>query len=302
MRKLLFAVLFSSLSNFGFGQYLWDFGVHAGASNYLGEMGGKAGTRKDFIADIKLSKTQFAAGGFARYKITPLVSAKLGLNWARIAGADYLSTNPGRAGRNLSFRNDIIELELTGQVFFVDVPDLGRTYRYRNDFRMYAFAGIAGYYHNPKTYYNGSWTALRPLQTEGKKYSAIGASVPLGLGLYFTIDKKHRIGWEFDWRTTFTDYLDDVSTVYIDPADLSSPEAIALSNRRDELGDEEGIPDRENYTVGSKRGDPTHNDSYMTTSVYYSYILRGRSSFYRSKYGSIFKSKKYKKRKIRAKF
>jgi hypothetical protein len=302
MRKILLLLLLLSCPFFSFSQYLWDFGVQAGASNYLGEMGGKADTRKDFIADIKLSKTQFTVGGFARYKIHPLVSAKLGLNWVRISGADYLSTNPGRAGRNLSFRNDIVEMALTAQVFFVDVPDLGHTYRYRNDFRMYAFVGIAGFYHNPKTYYNGQWTALRPLQTEGKSYSAFGASVPLGLGLYFTVDKKHRIGWEIDWRTTFTDYLDDVSTVYADPKDLSSPEAIALANRRDELGNNAGIPDRENYVPGMKRGDPTHNDSYLTTSVNYSYIIRGRSSFYRSKYGSIFKHKKYKKRKIRAKF
>ena len=302
MRRLLVILSLSSLPFLGFGQYLWDFGVHAGASNYLGEMGGKAETRKDFIADIKLSKTQFAVGGFARYKFTPIISAKLGLNWNRIAGADYLSTNPGRVGRNLSFRNDIYELELTGQFFFVDIPDLGNTYRYRNDFRMYAFVGVAAFYHSPKTYYNGAWTPLRPLKTEGVTYSPVGVAVPLGIGLYFTIDKKHRIGWEFSWRTTFTDYLDDVSTVYVDPADLTSAEAVALANRRDELGTMAGVPDRDNYAVGSKRGDPSHNDSYMTTSINYSYIIRGKSSFYRSKYGSIFKKKKYKKRKIRAKF
>lgn len=302
MRKLLLILLFSSATFFGYGQYLWDFGVKAGASNYLGEMGGNADTRKDFIADIKMSKTQFTCGGFARYKLTPVVSVKAGLNWVRIAGADYLSTNRGRAGRNLSFRNDIYELQLTGQFFFVDVPDLGHTYRYRNDFRMYAFAGIAAYYHNPKTYYNNTWTALQPLKTEGVSYKKIGAAVPVGLGLYFTIDKKHRLGFEFDWRTTFTDYLDDVSTVYVDPATLSSAEAIALANRRDELGDNPDVANRDNYQPGDKRGDPSHNDSYMTATLNYSYIIRGKSSFYRSKYGSIFKHKKYKKRKIRAKF
>lgn len=302
MRKLLIIFLFSSVPFFGYSQYLWDFGGHVGASNYLGEMGGKAGTRKDFVADMKLSKTKFTVGGFARYKFTPYIAAKAGLNWVRIAGADNTSTNRGRAGRNLSFRNDIFEMEVTGEVFFVDVPDLGHTYRYRNDFRMYAFAGIAAYYHNPKALYNGSWVALQPLQTEGVHYSKVGASVPLGLGMYFTIDKKHRIGWEFDWRTTFTDYLDDVSTVYMDPTKLSGPEAIALANRRGELGNSSAVADAKNYLPGLKRGDPSHNDSYLTTSINYSYIIRGRSSFYRSKYGSIFKHKKYKKRKIRAKF
>jgi hypothetical protein len=302
MRKLILIVAILSLPVLTQAQYLWDFGVQAGAANYLGEMGGKEKERRNFISDIKLSKTQLTAGGFARYKFTPLISAKLAANWVRIEGEDNKSTNPGRVGRNLSFQNNIFELELTGQVFFYEVPDLGHTYRYRNDFKMYAFAGIAGYYHSPRTVYQGSWVKLQPLQTEGVKYNKIGVAIPLGIGLFFTIEKRHRIGWEFNWRTTFSDYLDDVSTVYADPAELSSAEAIALANRRDEIGDAEGVPHPENYVAGSKRGDPSHNDSYLSTSVYYSYVLRGRSSFYRSKYGSIFKHKKYKKRKIRAKF
>jgi hypothetical protein len=89
---------------------------------------------------------------------------------------------------------------------------------------------------------------------------------------------------------------------YIDPKDLGSPEAVALANRRGELGNKEGVPAAANYEPGAKRGDPSHNDSYISTSLYYSYVIRGKSSFYRSKYGSIFKHNKYKKRKIRAKF
>jgi hypothetical protein len=304
MRKLLVIVIISiSTPIIGVSQYLWDVGGHVGASNYLGEMGGKEKTRRNFLPDLKISKTQFALGGFARYKFGPLISTKLGLNWVRIEGADNASTNPGRAGRNLSFSNDLIELEFTGEIFFLDVPDLGHTYQYRNDFKMYAFFGIAAFYNNPKAYYNGEWIPLRPLQTEGVKYKAVCASVPLGIGLYFTLEKRHRIGWELDWRTTFTDYLDDVSTVYADPATLSSAEAVALANRRGELAsNKKGVAAADNYKAGSKRGDPTHNDSYLTTSISYSYVIRGKSSIYRSKYGSIFKHKKYKKRKIRAKF
>lgn len=304
MRKFYLILLLSTLPFFGFSQYLWDFGGHIGVANYLGEMGGKADTRKNFINDIKLSKTMGTLGAFARYKFTPLISAKIAANWIRIEGEDHLSTNPGRRGRNLSFQNNLFELELTGQVFFYEVPDLGHTYRYRNDFKMYAFAGIAGFYHSPRAHVDGQWISLRPLQTEGKAYNIISASIPLGIGLFFTLEKKHRIGWEFDWRTTFTDYLDDVSTNYVDPATLESPQAIAMANRRDELGGDNltGIPAAENYAPGAKRGDPSHKDSYLTTSVYYSYVMRGRSSFYRSKYGSIFKHKGNKKRKIRAKF
>jgi hypothetical protein len=302
MRKII-VLCFLLLSLSSSAQYAYDFGVHAGVSNYLGEIGGKEGTRRNFVSDIKIAKTQFAVGGFARYKVLPMVSAKVGLNWLRIEGNDNTSTNRGRVGRNLSFRNDLIETELTAQVFFYEIQDLGKPYKYQNDFKMYAFGGIAGFYSNPKAHYDGEWVALQPLQTEGVHYSKFGASIPLGLGLCVTLSKKHRIGWEIEWRTAFTDYLDDISTVYADPSKLKSPTAIALANRRGELpADDAGAAPAENYMPGSKRGDPSHNDSYLSTSFYYSYVMRGKSNFYRAKFGSIFKRKGSKKRKIRAKF
>lgn len=303
MRKLIilsFSFLLVSLSSYA--QYAYDFGFQAGAANYLGEIGGKEGPRRNFISDIKLKKTQFTVGGFARYKLMPMVSIKGGLNWLRIEGADKTSTNPGRVGRNLSFRNDIVEAELTAQVFFFELQDLGHTYKYQNDLKMYAFAGVAEFFSNPKANYNGKWIALQPLRTEGVHYSKFGTSVPVGVGMFVTLQKKHRFGWEFSWRTTFTDYLDDISTVYADPTKLNSAEAIALANRRGEVGDREGVPQAENYMTGSKRGDPTHNDSYLSTSFYYSYVMRGKSNFYKAKFGHIFKGKGGKKRKIRAKF
>jgi Domain of unknown function (DUF6089) len=304
MKKVILILLVTIIPLITNAQYNWDFGVHAGAANYLGDIGGGAGTRKDFVADMKLSKTQITAGAFARYKVNQYISAKGGFNWVRITGADNKSTNPARVGRNLSFQNDILELELVGQVFFFEIPDLGHTYKYRNDFRMYVFGGVSAFHHNPKTYYKGEWVALQPLQTEGVKYSKFSTAIPLGLGFYFTIDKKHRIGWEFNWRTTFTDYLDDVSGLYVSEEDLGNdPTRIALANRRGEISaSETNVAAARNYEPGMKRGDQTHKDSFLSTSLYYSYSLKGKSNFYKSKYGSIFKKTKYKKRKTKAKF
>jgi len=285
-----------------------------GAANYLGEIGGKEKTRRDFILDLKLSQTRSSLGGFARYKLKPDIYLRGSLAWNRISGADRLSTNPGRRGRNLSFRNDIIEASVITQYIFYDVADLGRTYRYRNDFKAYIFTGVTGFHQNPKAEYNGSWVALQPLHTEGqgivpgvpKPYGKFQMAIPAGAGFYFTISKIYRIGWEFNWRTTFTDYLDDVSTTFADPKLLGSQTAMDLSNRNPELGEynpkTDGIPSKQNYTPGSKRGDPTHNDSYLTTTVNVSYALRGKSKFAKSKYKSYFKGKKYNKRTIRAKF
>ena len=301
--------LFTSI---GFSQYKWDFGVNLGAANYLGEIGGKEKTRRDFILDLKLSQTRSAVGGFARYKLNPDIYLKGAVGWYRISGADKFSTNPGRVGRNLSFRNDIYEASITGQYVFYDIADLGRTYRYRNDFKAYVFTGFAGFYHNPKTEYNGTWVALAPLHTEGqgivagapKPYSKFQFAAPAGAGFYFTISKSYRIGWEFNWRTTFTDYLDDASTNFVDPAAFSDPVAAALSNRNGELvySDNPQLPHPDNYLPGTKRGDPTHNDSYLSTTINASYALKGKSKLAKSKYKAYFKGKKYSKRTIRAKF
>ncbi|MFN8115209.1 MAG: DUF6089 family protein [Bacteroidia bacterium] len=305
MKNIFILILALCLSSVSKAQWLWDYGVTVGVSNYLGDIGGKEKTRRDFVADMKMAKTRWNVGGFARYKVHQKVSVKLALDYLRIEGDDKLSSNPARNARNLNFRNDMFDLGLTGQVFFYEDNDLGNTYRYKNGFRAYFFGGVGGFYSNPKTLDGG--VKLRPLQTEGKAYSPVGFCIPAGIGFYFTIHKKHRIGYELNYRTTFTDYLDDVSGDYVDPSTLS-PEGAALSNRTDELtGLDPNFAKNFGYDyergVGQKRGDKTHKDGYMTMSLSYSYVLRGKSSFYRGRYGHFFNHRRRGKiRKIRAKF
>jgi hypothetical protein len=305
MKKFILSIFFIFTISSAFSQWLWDYGFAAGVSNYLGDIGGKEKPRRDFVADLRLAKTRWNVGAFVRYKWRPKVSIKLAFDYLRIEGDDKLSTNPGRMYRNLNFRNDMFDLGLTGEFFFYTNPDLGNTYRYKNSFRAYIFGGVGGFYSNPKGYYKGSWIALRPLQTEGVAYKPFGVNIPLGIGFYFTFNKKHRIGFEFNYRITFTDYLDDISGKYPSKAP-SDPLAAAMSLRTPELG-AQGIADNPgayySHGWGQKRGDPTHKDAYMTMNISYSYVIRGKSSFYKGRYGGFFGKKgKSKSRKIRAKF
>ena len=297
---LTFILAFSLISK---AQWRLDYGLSAGVSNYLGDIGGKEKTRRDFISDIKMAKTRWNVGGFIRYKIKPKLSLKLALDYLRIEGDDKLSSNPARNTRNLNFRNDMFDLGLTGEYFFYENNDLGNTYRFKNGFRAYIFAGVGAFYSNPKANYQGEWVPLRPLQTEGVSYKPFGINIPVGVGFYFTFSKKHRIGFEYNYRTTFTDYLDDISGSYASTVGMT-PEAAALSNRTGELGSAVDPAFAQNFVPGSKRGDKTHKDSYMTMSLSYSYVIRGRSSFYRGHYGGFFGKGKGrgKSRKIRAKF
>ena len=161
-----------------------------------------------------------------------------------------------------------------------------------------------GNYHNPKGQdVSGEWVALQPLQTEGVSYSKISFAVPVGLGFYYTLNRKYRLGLEIGWRTTFTDYIDDISDVYANDYDGISNKTSQslLDNINKEEGDEVGILPT-NFDAGSKRGDPSNNDSYMTATVNFSWAIRGKSKFYRSNHSWVLGKNKRRRRKSRAKF
>ena len=282
-------------------QYNWDIGIKAGASNYLGEIGGKEKTRRNFILDLKLKSTSFIVGGFVRYKFNDQWSLNNSLSIAQIRGDDAQSTNPARVWRNLRFKNNIIELTTRGEYNFLVNPDVGGRGRYNKEFKSYVHAGLTCFYHNPKGSIDGNtWYALRPLQTEGVNYKSLGIGIPVGLGLVFTYNKNHRIGFDFSWTPTFTDYLDDISTVYNDPNNMTDLGA-SLANQSDGI-----VPENErlNFVAGEKRGDPTHDDTYMYTTVSYSYFIQSRNKYYKNS-RSRFKSNRGRKsriRRVRAKF
>lgn len=306
MKNIYLIILLSLFTFNSFSQYQWDFGVSAGVSNYLGEIGGDEKDRRDFLLDLRVPNTRWGFGGFAQYKWFPKVSLKGSFDYLRIVGDDKLSSNLGRNARNLSFKNDMFALGVTAEYFFFENNDLGNTYRFRNGFRAYIFAGIGGFYTNPKAYYQGEWVKLRPLQTENVKYSAVGFDLPYGLGFYFTINKRHRVGFEARAHKTFTDYIDDVSSQYADPS-TQTPLAAALGSRTNELTDvDPKLAKNYIYNMvdnpGNKRGDPSHKDQFMTMSFNYAYVFRGKSSFYKRNYKSFFGKKRGKVRKIRAKF
>lgn len=287
-------------------QWIWDFGVTVGASNYLGDIGGKEKTRRDFVSDIKLAKTRWNTGGFARYKWRPKTSLKLAVDYIRLEGDDKLSTNPGRRFRNFNFRNDIVDVGFTAEYFFYENNDLGNTYRYRNGFRAYLFGGLGVFYSNPKTLYNGTWVALQPYANEGYKYRKMVANIPMGVGFYFTFNKKHRIGYEINYRKTFTDYIDDISGQYpSSPPPTGFEQGLVLRTPELQTTDPQLVASDkgafDSHYWGAKRGDSKHKDAYVAMSFTYSYVIRGKSSFYRTRNTGFF-SKKRKMRKIRAKF
>jgi hypothetical protein len=271
--------------------YKMEYGIMTGVSNYLGEIGGREKEGRPFVMDLKLARTRLNQGAYVRYKFHQSLAVKFALNYLRISGDDKLSLNPGRRYRNLSFRNDIFDFETTlNWLFYDSKKPIGVYSRMNVYFASYFFAGAGVFHHNPKTYYQGSWVALRPYRTEGVGYSRFGFCVPMGMGFYFTLAKPrrtHRIGLEINWRYTNTDYLDDISTVYKSPAELPSSTSVALSNRNPELPRQpEGFAsnygwhgtEADGVTPLNKapRGNPNNKDSFLSVNITYGIAIKSR--------------------------
>lgn len=261
MRFLPIAVLFLVLvSELSFGQSFYairrersliaHFG--AGTSTYFGELANP----NDYVD----ARPTINAG--LQYYVTNRISIRTEVIWFHLKGNDAEADTDGRIKRNLSFVSDNFEFNATGQINLF--PNALRFYQ-RPRINAYAFAGIGVMYFNPKAKFDGKKYALQPLQTEGVDYSRIGLVVPYGLGVRFMIDPFFNVCVELGYRTTFTDYLDDVSTTYLDNATLTGIRQ-TLADRRPEIG----LPVR---PEGSIRGNPKTNDGYALMTVKVEYYL-----------------------------
>jgi len=259
------------------GAVQMEFGVAAGIMNSLTDLGGKKGIGKDFIKDLNWKNANISYGVYAAATYKYKIAARLEASFGRVEGADSLLKNVapttyGRYERNLSFRSRIFELQLAIEVH----PLFFKNYDDREPPRMspYAIAGIGYFSFEPEAKLNDQWIPLQPLHTEGqgfaeypnrKNYRLHQINIPAGLGLRYEINSMFNVRLELVHRILFTDYLDDVSTDYIDPAlfaNYLSPGQAALARQ---LHDRQGeLNSSHDTTPGGQRGDPTDNDAFFT--------------------------------------
>src|SRR5690606_5777613 len=139
-------------------------------------------------------------------------------------------------------------------------------YYQRSKFNPYAVFGIGVTTVNPQAFYEGEWYKLRGLMTEGEDYAGAALVIPFGAGVKFKVTNEFNMALEAVYRVTFTDYLDDVSTVYVPQSDFTDPIAAALADRRPEV-------DLPHARPGAIRGGPDSNDGYFIFSLKGTYYL-----------------------------
>jgi hypothetical protein len=297
-------------------------GVSLNALNYYGDL---APRPSKFSTDI--SFTRPALGLSFAHRFGPRYTLNAAFMYGTLRGADVESADPGdlsngrfRYNRNLSFRNRIKELSVTG-VF--DLFQNQATYISRVKWTPYAFIGVAAFHHNPQakapaTDLNGNplaeggkWVDLKPLGTEGqngtlaptdvnagiKPYKLIQVAIPFGLGARFRLNEVVDFSAELGFRYLFTDYIDDVSQNYVDLSVFDGNElARAMSYRSNELVPASALVPRQTRSGNTYnlldgygqehpdnlRGSKDDRDIYMVTTFKLTYILG--KTFHRAKF------------------
>jgi hypothetical protein len=281
---ILLAFYTPSFSQLSAGNY-FEAGVTVGPMVFLGDLGGHSGIGTPFLKDYNMNATKLSYGVYLAAHPNELLGFRLSLNFGKVEGDDnFIKAKGGeeefRLARNLDFKSNITEgtfmAELYPTVLFEDQPTevTGRL-------RPYGLIGVGVFHFNPMGEYidpntsQTTWVYLQPLHTEGegfpeypnrKNYALTQLNIPMGAGLKYYFSDKVNLSFEVIYRKTFTDYIDDVSTTYIDPSLFykylpagTAQIAAAMANK----SPLQGIPGS-NFNPGDKRGDPTQDDAYFT--------------------------------------
>lgn len=277
MKKPVAVVLFSIVALFS-GNHLkaqyaivqeGEFGIGLGAGHYFGDLNTKA----------RLNRAKIAATVFFRKNLGNYIAVRVGASFAQLGYSDqYNSHNKYMFSRNLSFNTKVWELTLQGDFnFFRFMPG-----EPEYSFTPYITFGAGVFSYDPYAYLKGEKIPLRQLGTEGqgsslypdrKQYSSMAICIPFGGGIKYSLNERINIGFEILHRFTNTDYLDDVSKTYVDPAvfppnpDGSTSTALLLSDRSYEIGEPIGIPNRQ-------RGNSKQKDQFVTAMFHVTFNLQ----------------------------
>jgi hypothetical protein len=289
---------FSQSISSGNGKY--EFGVGVGPLFFLGDLGGNSGKGTTFIKDVNLPLTKLSKGLFANVYPAEWLGFRIAINHGILEGDDSKIQSKGegaeqyRKDRNLKFQSSMLEAYVATEIYptvFLEQYD-----GLQGKLRPYGVVGVGMMKFNPKGQYydangNAQWVALQPLRLEGqgmkeyaqrKEYKLTTMELPMGFGAKYYIRENMYVGMEVLHRITFTDYIDDVSTTYIDPTLFNrylTAEQTAMANQ---------LHFRENFvpggtrarfpTLGEQRGDPTENDSFFSTIIRLGWRLNDNNS------------------------
>lgn len=244
MKKALLVLLIVCGSMGLKSQNALEIGAFGGVSYYIG----------DINPGMHFSQIEPAYGVLGRYYTNTRWAFRFNLNMTDLTGDDLVVKH--NEERALNFQTRLYDASLIAEFNFFDYFT-GST---RNNISPFIMGGVSFFHFTP---YDADGNALRPQGNEGQfatdvdgnrigpaPYAQFGFGIPFGIGVKYSLTK--RLGVAFEWRMhkTFTDYIDDISTVYYQDTDAPS-----------------GVT----FEAGMQRGNRNTNDWFSFTGVSLTY-------------------------------
>jgi hypothetical protein len=185
--RYLFLILITLCFHQNTDAQIYEIGVFAGGSNFIGDVGSTA----------YISPNQGAFGAIAKWNRSPRHSYRLSVIFADLEGIDGKSDDPRRKQRGYNFNNNILEISAGMEFTFWDF-DL-HTSGIKGT--PYLYSGISVANHD-----NYFFTSAGEYTSENTNSWAFG--IPMVLGYKTNISNHLILAAEIGARYTFSDELD----------------------------------------------------------------------------------------------
>jgi hypothetical protein len=252
-RKFRFLLILSCLAIFSQAKAQFDdpktleVGPHVGLSYYMG----------DINPLLPFAMAQLQYGGVVRFNYNNRWTFRFDYSRATVTASDEVIK--WRPDRGLNFTSIINDFSLVAEFNFLEYY----TGNPKKNVSPYLFGGISVFQYTAFANVGDNLVDLSDYATEAidpnakwykkmfGKTSSIGVSIPFGFGVKFSLS-RHMAG-TVEWRMqkTFTDYLDDVATVYPEQHAVYTADDGTTYDLTDPTGD---------FIAGQQRGDSAFND------------------------------------------
>lgn len=227
-----------------------EVGPHVGVSYYMG----------DINPLLPFAQSQLQYGGLVRFNYNNRWTFRFDYSRAKVTASDEVIG--WRPERGLNFTSMINDFSLVAEFNFIEYY----TGNPKKNVSPYIFGGISVFQYNAYATVGDVLVDLSDYATEGPvnpnekwykkmfgKTSPIGVSIPFGMGVKMSLSRHMAATVEWRMQKTFTDYLDDVATVY--------PEGEhAVYHFNDGTPDYDLTDPTGNYQAGQQRGNAAFND------------------------------------------
>ena len=226
-----------------------EVGPHVGASYYMG----------DLNPTIPFALADLQYGAVVRYNYNNRWTFRFDYSRVKVKGDD--TKLHWRPERGLNFTSKINDFSLVAEFNFQEYY----TGNPKRNVSPYIFGGISVFQYTAYAIVGDKLVDLSDYATEGPedpdakwynkmfgKTSPVGVTIPFGMGVKFALSKHMAATLEWRMQKTFTDYLDDVATVY--------PEEHAWYTPDDESEPYDLTDPTGNYKPGQQRGNSAFND------------------------------------------